>query len=166
MWEFYFAQRDNLIFFSADRKYDTDKEYLNFRRQLFHSGVSGSLESLLPGMRKCQVMKCPDGHMRRVILGLGPYIADYPEQAQLACVLNGWCPQLVESILDMWLSSNHNRCLSKPDSLDDISPWREREHDDKIVAAFDAKYLGDTYGVVKNVVVSIMTSLKHNFWHT
>ncbi|KAF8261399.1 hypothetical protein EI94DRAFT_1773444 [Lactarius quietus] len=27
-----------------------------------------------------------------VIYGLGPYIADYPEQVLLACVVSGWCP--------------------------------------------------------------------------
>jgi hypothetical protein len=37
------------------------------------------------------VMKCPDGHYRRVIFGLGPYIADYPEQVLLACIVTGWC---------------------------------------------------------------------------
>jgi hypothetical protein len=32
-----------------------------------------------------------DGHYRRAIYGLGPYIADYPEQVLLACVVQGWC---------------------------------------------------------------------------
>ncbi|KAJ7828329.1 hypothetical protein B0H13DRAFT_2373263 [Mycena leptocephala] len=31
-----------------------------------------------------------DGHYRRAIYGLGPYIADYPEQVLLACVVQGW----------------------------------------------------------------------------
>jgi hypothetical protein len=34
-----------------------------------------------------------DGHYRRAIYGLGPYIADYPEQVLLACVVQGWCPR-------------------------------------------------------------------------
>ncbi|KAI9448995.1 hypothetical protein HD554DRAFT_1996125, partial [Boletus coccyginus] len=32
-----------------------------------------------------------DGHFRHIIYGLGPYIADYPEQAMLACIIQGWC---------------------------------------------------------------------------
>ncbi|KAF8151393.1 hypothetical protein B0H34DRAFT_664731, partial [Crassisporium funariophilum] len=28
-----------------------------------------------------------------VIYGIGPYIADYPEQALLACIVSGWCPR-------------------------------------------------------------------------
>ncbi|KAL6310202.1 hypothetical protein BKA93DRAFT_814481 [Sparassis latifolia] len=40
-----------------------------------------------------EVTRCADGHFRRVIYGLGPYIADYPEQALLACIVQGWCPK-------------------------------------------------------------------------
>ncbi|KAF8259942.1 hypothetical protein EI94DRAFT_1706678 [Lactarius quietus] len=36
---------------------------------------------LKPYMMSPLVLKCPDGHFRRTIFGLGPYIADYPEQA-------------------------------------------------------------------------------------
>jgi len=39
------------------------------------------------------VARFPDGHFRRVIYGLGPYIADYPEQVLLAGVVQGWCPR-------------------------------------------------------------------------
>lgn len=38
---------------------------------------------------------CPDGHFRRVIFGLGPFIADYPEQVMLTGVKQGWCPRYV-----------------------------------------------------------------------
>ena len=40
-----------------------------------------------------EVVRFPDGHLRKVIYGLGPYIADYPEQALLACIVQGWCPK-------------------------------------------------------------------------
>ncbi|KAH8096960.1 hypothetical protein BXZ70DRAFT_1000958 [Cristinia sonorae] len=43
-------------------------------------------------MSKPEVARCPDGHFRRVVYGLGPYIADYPEQVLAACVVQGWCP--------------------------------------------------------------------------
>lgn len=42
-----------------------------------------------------EVVRCPDGHFRRAIYGLGPYIADYPEQALLACIVQGWCAKYV-----------------------------------------------------------------------
>ena len=44
-------------------------------------------------MTQYEVVRCADGHYRRVIYGLGPYIADYPEQALLACIVQGWCPR-------------------------------------------------------------------------
>jgi len=44
-------------------------------------------------MDKYDVVKCPDSHFRRVIYGLGPYIADYPEQVLLATIVQGWCPR-------------------------------------------------------------------------
>ena len=40
-------------------------------------------------------MKCPDGHFRRVVFGLGPYIADYPEQVWLTGIVSNWCPKYV-----------------------------------------------------------------------
>jgi len=46
-------------------------------------------------MTKPDVVRCPDGHFRRAIYGLGPYIADYPEQALLACIVQGWCPKSI-----------------------------------------------------------------------
>lgn len=51
------------------------------------------LESLKAAMTIPEVVRFPDGHFRKVIYGLGPYIADYPEQALLACIVQGWCPK-------------------------------------------------------------------------
>ena len=38
-----------------------------------------------------ELVKCPDGHLRRVIYSLGPYTADYPEQALLGNLVQGHC---------------------------------------------------------------------------
>jgi len=46
-------------------------------------------------MLQSKVKLCADGHYRRIIYGLGPYIADYPEQVLLTCVVQGWCPMYV-----------------------------------------------------------------------
>jgi hypothetical protein len=43
------------------------------------------------------IMQTPDGHFRCVVYSLGPYITDYPEQALLACMVQGWCPRYVTS---------------------------------------------------------------------
>ena len=42
-------------------------------------------------METHKVVKCPDGHFRRAIFSLGPYIADYPEQVWLAGIVSNWC---------------------------------------------------------------------------
>jgi hypothetical protein len=62
-----------------------------FRRKLFHTSISLILQSLHPGETTPEVYRCPDRHYRRVIWGIGPYIADYPEQVLLACVVQDWC---------------------------------------------------------------------------
>ncbi|KAI5994569.1 hypothetical protein F5J12DRAFT_907243 [Pisolithus orientalis] len=54
------------------------------------------------GMMTPEVLHCPDGHVHRIIYGLGPYIADYPEQVLLACIVQNWCGQ----------------CMATPDNLD------------------------------------------------
>lgn len=79
----------------ADREYADDDGFRKFRRQLFHSSLAAILEPLKPGMSKPEVVLCPDGHYRRAIYTLGPYIADYPEQVILACVVQDWCPRYV-----------------------------------------------------------------------
>ncbi|KAH9973150.1 hypothetical protein BJV74DRAFT_798996 [Russula compacta] len=63
---------------------------------------------LKPFMTKPQVMRCGDGHFRCIIYGVGPYIADYPEQALLACVVLGWCPKC---------TSNHTNLDNDPSSV-------------------------------------------------
>lgn len=78
---------------SADHEDDNDLEFRHFRRQLFHASLSYILQPLKPGMTHPIILRFPDGHFRRAIFDIGPYIADYPEQALLACIVNGWCPR-------------------------------------------------------------------------
>jgi len=42
-------------------------------------------------MRDWDVVRCSDHHFRRAIYGLGPYIADYPEQTVAAGTVYNWC---------------------------------------------------------------------------
>jgi Plavaka transposase len=76
---------------SAEKKYKNDVSYRKFRQQLLHTSLVKMLAPLKPGMTTPEVARCPDGHFRKVIYDLGPYIADYPEQALLACIVQGWC---------------------------------------------------------------------------
>lgn len=77
----------------ADKQHQDSVAFRKFRRQLFHTSLMRILLPLKPFMTKPRVTRCGDGHFRRVIYGLGPYIADYPEQALLACIVSGWCPK-------------------------------------------------------------------------
>ena len=79
----------------GSQEYKDDDDFRKFRRQIFHSSLHHILLSLRPHMLIPRVTRCSDGHFRHVIYGLGPYIADYPEQALLACIVQGWCPRYV-----------------------------------------------------------------------
>jgi hypothetical protein len=77
--------------FIADKVNSGKPEFRKFRCQLFHSSLSTILQSLKPGMTTPEILRCADHHFRRVIFGLGPYIADYMEQVLLACIVQHWC---------------------------------------------------------------------------
>lgn len=48
---------------------------------------------LKDAMTTPELVRCPDGHYRRAIYEIGPFIADYPEQVILAGIVQGWCPK-------------------------------------------------------------------------
>ncbi|KAF8256689.1 hypothetical protein EI94DRAFT_1774920 [Lactarius quietus] len=50
-------------------------EYQIFVHQLFHTCLGLIFVPLKPYMTMPRVMKCPDGHFRHIIFGVGPYIA-------------------------------------------------------------------------------------------
>jgi Plavaka transposase len=73
-------------------KEDSDTEsFRDFKRQLFHTSVTKILECLKPAMTTPEVVRTYDGHFRRSIYGIGPYIADYQEQVTVSCIVQGWC---------------------------------------------------------------------------
>ncbi|KAI6168508.1 hypothetical protein EDD17DRAFT_1772901 [Pisolithus thermaeus] len=71
----------------TDKEFEADPEFHTFWRHLFHTSLEAIFHAMCPAMTKPQSVKCADGHYCRAIYGLGPYIADYPEQALLACIL-------------------------------------------------------------------------------
>src|ERR1700679_41911 len=66
------------LFFLAEKEHASSVAFRVFRRKLFHTSLSLILQSLRPGETTPEVYRCPDQHFRRVIWGIGPYIADYP----------------------------------------------------------------------------------------
>lgn len=75
----------------AKKKYATLPEFRKFKRKLFHRSLTRILQPLRSAMTIPELVLFGDGHYRRVIYSLGPYIADYEEQVLLACIVRGWC---------------------------------------------------------------------------
>jgi hypothetical protein len=96
VWFFEHLLRSRLIFlfFSspAGPKERTTIAYQQFCRQLYHACLAYIYEPLKPAMTSPEVVRCPDGHFRRSIFSIGPYIADYPEQVWLSTIVSNWCP--------------------------------------------------------------------------
>ncbi|KAG1843170.1 hypothetical protein F4604DRAFT_1596946 [Suillus subluteus] len=135
------AHRDALVIIGflaipkTNRKDAKEDIFRNFRRQLFHRSLSTILSSLKPGMTEYEVLRCGDGHFRRVIYGLGPYIADYEEQLVLSCSVKNWCP----------------KCLALRLDLDGGGIYRSREHTDLMISELPADTLWFEYGVNSHV---------------
>ncbi|KAH9015025.1 hypothetical protein EDB84DRAFT_1277471, partial [Lactarius hengduanensis] len=113
-------------------------EFQVFCRQLYHSCLELVFAPLKPYMMEPKVIKCPDGHFRRTIFGLGPYIADYPEQVWLTGIISNWCP----------------KCDALPTDLDGPgSHRRSQEKTDLLVKTFDRNILWDDFGLRHNIVL-------------
>ncbi|KAJ7874543.1 hypothetical protein B0H14DRAFT_3083419 [Mycena olivaceomarginata] len=98
---------------------------------------------VLPGaflayMTTPDIVCCPDGHFRRVIYGIGPYIADYPEQVWLAGIVQNWCP----------------KCDAHPDHLDDADNAhpRTKTKTDLLITCLDPGILWDDYGIRNDII--------------
>jgi hypothetical protein len=85
--------------YSANEAHSGDAKFQHFRRQHFHSSLAAILQSLKLAITKPRITRCADQHFRRAIYGLRPYIADYPEQALLTCIVQGWCARYVNKPL-------------------------------------------------------------------
>ncbi|KAI0069850.1 hypothetical protein K474DRAFT_1570542, partial [Panus rudis PR-1116 ss-1] len=124
----------------CEKEYKDDADYRRFRRQLFHSSLATILRSLRPGMTTPEIARCPDGHFRRIIYGLAPYIADYPEQALVACIVQKWCPICIDH-------------RTKLGGKDPPSGFRSRQHTEELLrGGFSAKALWDDYGIVSDAI--------------
>jgi hypothetical protein len=110
------------------------------------------LESLQPGMTKPDIVCCPDGHFQRAVYGLGLYIADYPEQVLLACIVQNWCPKYVSGTSSVTHQLTClSRCTAPANGLDDDTYGCSREHADVLVQEFES-------GILWDVVVRIISA--------
>jgi hypothetical protein len=105
-----------------------------------------------------------------VIYGLGPYIADYPEQALLACIVQNWCPKYVSHLSLNWsrylTSSRILRCTALPTSLDAMGAVpRTHVHTDVLVngRGIELQELWDDYGIVGDIIVSLLSMSSGSF---
>ncbi|KAL0058854.1 hypothetical protein AAF712_014433 [Marasmius tenuissimus] len=128
----------------TSKKHREKAEFKEFCRQLYHACLTAVYEPLRAGMTTPEVVLCPDGHYRKVIYGIGPYIADYPEQVWLAGIVQGWCA----------------KCDATPDNLDETphTHLRSRTTREFMVTVFDPGTLWDDYGIRSDV-----TPFTHNF---
>ena len=140
---------------TADRAHTNDVQFRKFRRQLFHSTLSKILESLKPAMTTPEVVRCFDDHFRKAIYSLGPYIADYPEQVLLTCIVQGWCPRycIFRTCLFVILLILLTRCTACKNDLDSGGGRRSREHTELLVTEFELGVLWEEYGLVGDIVV-------------
>lgn len=143
-----------LIYAIANKKDAKEDIFRNFRRQLFHRSLSAILTSLKPGMTQYEVLRCGDGHFRRIIYGLGPYIADYEEQVVLSCCVKNWCPKCVFQSLVSINAYWHSRCLGRRLDLDGDSIYRSRELTDLLISELPTDILWFEYGINSHVTVS------------
>lgn len=115
-------------------------------------------------MSKPEVVRCPDGHFRRAIYSVGPFIVDYPEKVYLAAIVQGWCPKYVygsdHSVFDSiyWQLS---RCLAPNTNLDEIDAPRFRELSHALQEDFedDEDLLLDAEGIASGVMVCLISPL-------
>ena len=148
-----------IVLFSA-KKQDADcAKFRKFRRQLFHATLTKILQPLKPLMSKPEVVRCADDHYRRVIYGIGPYIADYPEQCLLCAIVQGWCPKYGSFDLSSILLVTYiveSRCTTPPSNLDSNTyGLRHLRHTVTLLEELQLGELWDEYGLVGDIVVCI-----------
>ncbi|OJT08823.1 hypothetical protein TRAPUB_280, partial [Trametes pubescens] len=120
-----------------NRQYQNDATFRKFRKELFHTLLRFILESLCDAMTRYEAVICADGHYRRIVFSIGPYIADYPEQALLSCVVQGWRP----------------RCIAPPTDLDiGQAPRRSHQHTEALLGGLHPKRLWGGYGIVPELM--------------
>ncbi|TFY55613.1 hypothetical protein EVJ58_g8134 [Rhodofomes roseus] len=116
---------------------ENDPDFRIFKKQIYHAALAHIFDPLKPHMSTPRVTRCPDGHYRKVIYSLGPFMADYPEQVYLSGVVQGCCP----------------KCFAPTDSLE-AGQRRTREIMQTIKETYshDPAVLWDAFGIAPGVI--------------
>ncbi|KAJ7616603.1 hypothetical protein FB45DRAFT_1034921 [Roridomyces roridus] len=121
----------------TSKKHRRNPVYQRFCRQMYHASLALVYQPLKQYMETPDIVRCPDGHLRRVVYGIGPYIADYPEQVWLAGIVQNWCP----------------KCDALPDQLDsEGARLRTRTKTETLITCFDPGILWDDYGIRADII--------------
>jgi hypothetical protein len=111
-------------------------------------------------MKTWDLVRCSDHYFRRAIYGLGPHIADYPEQSVAAGVVYGWCFTSVHStavkILGRHLHADQrpSRCNTHHKHLDNpAAELRTREQLLMLLSTEDNDTLWFDHGIVPDFLV-------------
>ncbi|KAJ7627285.1 hypothetical protein FB45DRAFT_979682 [Roridomyces roridus] len=122
---------------TTSKRHRRTPAFQRFCRQMYHASLALIPEPLKAYMTRPDIVRCPDGHLRRVIYGIGPYIADYPEQVWLATIVQNWCP----------------KCDAMPANLDaENARLRSRTKTEALITCFDPGILWDDYGIRADIV--------------
>jgi hypothetical protein len=106
-----------------------------------------------------EVVQCYDGHFRRIVYGVGPYIADYEEQVIVAGVVKGWCGRsCVLFLYQADCSCDTYRCVAPPGNLDNGGHSRVWEHAMFLLNEFGLRVVWDEYGIAGKCAVSRLQS--------
>ncbi|KAG6875229.1 hypothetical protein C0992_004678 [Termitomyces sp. T32_za158] len=117
----------------TDAEHRNSDEFRHFQHHLFHESLRYIFETVRPYMNTPDIVRFAEGHFHRVVYGMGPYIADYPEQALLACIVQGWCA----------------RCTANFKNLDGPDGGRRtQELTQTLKGVLGQKALWDDYGIV------------------
>jgi hypothetical protein len=83
-----------------------------------------------------EVVRCFDDYFRRVIYSLAIYIADYPEQTLVTCIVQGWCPRYgIFLFLPNGTSLTSLQMYCAERNFDEVGGRRCREHTELLVSA-------------------------------
>ncbi|KAJ7752437.1 hypothetical protein DFH07DRAFT_868822 [Mycena maculata] len=123
----------------TSKRHRATPAYQKFCQQMYHASLALIYQPLKAFMDSPEIVRCPDGHLCRIIYGIGPYIADYPEQVWLATIVQkNWCP----------------KCDAHPDHLDaEGARLRTRTKTETLITCFDPGIVWDDYGVRADIVV-------------
>ncbi|KIK78376.1 hypothetical protein PAXRUDRAFT_79000, partial [Paxillus rubicundulus Ve08.2h10] len=84
-----------------------------------------------------EIKMCADGHYRRVIYGLGPFIADYEEQVVLVGIVQNWC----------------GRCIGFPWDLNGEYGNCTQELQEALLEEVDFAMLWDAWGIIRKIIL-------------